>query len=86
MKNDYFSQFPFAELRSQDGMTSFKICSYKYAYPQADDPQDADWHRNYLILTIPAFKAEIDEVIFEGWLIKYYLQELRSFSVLRKKK
>ncbi|WP_394141144.1 hypothetical protein [Cytobacillus oceanisediminis] len=86
MKYDYFSHFPFAELRSQDGMSSFKICSYNYAYPQADNVDDGDWHRNYITLTIPAFKAEIDEVIFEGRLINFFLQELRSFSALQKKK
>lgn len=85
MKIDYFSQFPYAQLRSQDGMTSFKICTYNYAYPQADTTDDADWHRNYLIITIPAFKAEIDEVILEGNLIKYYIEELRAFSDLQKK-
>jgi hypothetical protein len=84
--NNYFSKFPFAELRSQDGASCFKISTYSYAYPDADNEYDADWHRNYLLLTIPAFRAEIDEVILEGRLLSYYLDQLREFSALRKDK
>ncbi|WP_066172566.1 WapI family immunity protein [Bacillus marinisedimentorum] len=65
-------------------MTSFKICTYDFAYPDADNSDDADWHRNYLTFTAPGFKAEVDEVILEGTIIQYYLGELRSFSSLEK--
>lgn len=86
MKDTYFLKFPYAELCSQDGMSSFKIYSYEYAYPDADNKYDLDWHKNYLILTVPGFKAEINEVILEGHLINHYIHELHSFSNLHKKK
>ncbi|PWA09020.1 hypothetical protein DCC39_13715 [Pueribacillus theae] len=83
MKTDYFSQFPHAHLVSKDGTASFKICTYNYAYPEADNIYDADWHRNYLIFTLPAFKAEIDEIMLEGNLLTYYIEELRAFTALK---
>lgn len=85
MKTDYFSQFPHAHLVSKDGTATFKICTYNYAYPEADNTYDADWHRNYLIFTLPAFKAEIDEIILEGTILKYFIKELRAFSELKRK-
>ncbi|MGG4470702.1 hypothetical protein ABER68_21950 [Paenibacillus alvei] len=86
MKDNYFLLFPSAELRSQDGMSSFKICSYDYAYPDADNQYDLDWHKNCLIVTVSGFKAEINEVILEGRLINHYIHELHSFSNHHKKK
>ncbi|TRZ39771.1 hypothetical protein CEQ21_02150 [Niallia circulans] len=85
MKIDYFLEFPYAELRSQDGKSYFKICSYANAYSDADNINDLDWHRNFMILHIPGFKAELNEVILEGRLIKFYIQELKSFSAIKKK-
>ncbi|MBZ6487709.1 WapI family immunity protein [Priestia aryabhattai] len=86
MEQNYFSNYPFAELSAQDGLSCLKICTYAYAYPEADNIHDADWHKNYLTFNIPAFKAEIDEVILEGRTIKYYLNELKKFSALKQKK
>lgn len=86
MKIDYFLEFPYAELRSQDGMSLFKICSYNYAYPDADNIYDLDWHRNYMILHVPGFNAELNEVMLEGRAINFYIQKLQSFSELKKKR
>jgi hypothetical protein len=83
MEADCFSKFPYAQLSSQDGLFSFKICSYGYAYPQADEPYDRDWHKNHLLLTLLAFKAEIYDIILEGHLIKTFIKHLRSFSYLQ---
>ncbi|MBY6036686.1 hypothetical protein KUV80_08480 [Fictibacillus nanhaiensis] len=85
MKKDYYLDFPFAELKSQDGSFSLKIYSYDYAYPHAIHKFDRDWHKNHLILSMPAFKAEIDEVMFEGTLLEYFIEELVAFSALKKK-
>jgi hypothetical protein len=85
MDADCFSQFPYARLSSQDSLFSFKICSYGYAYPQAVDPYDRDWHKNHLLLTLPAFKAEIDDIILEGHLIKTIIKDWLSFSALLEK-
>jgi hypothetical protein len=79
-QQDYFSRFPFAELRSQDGRSHLKLCSYGYGYPEEKTGNDADWHRNYLILTLPGFRAEIDEVILDGRGLAVLLGELREFS------
>jgi hypothetical protein len=84
--NNYFSKFPFAELRSQDGASCFKISTYSYAYPDADNEYDADWHQNYLLLTIPAFRAEINEIIINGCFLSNCLEQLREFSTLGKSK
>ena len=83
-EGEYFSRFPFAELRSDDGTSSFKICTYSYAYPYADNEYDADWHRNLLLCTLPSFKAEIDEVILDGHIVNYHLDHLREFSALKR--
>lgn len=82
---NYFSKYPYAELNSQDGLFCFKICTYNYAYPNADNEHDADWHRNYLYLTIPAFRVEINEVMLEGRVLEYYLHEFEKFLALKKK-
>jgi hypothetical protein len=88
MKSDhlieYFSTFPSAEIRSADGGSSLKICTYSYAYPVADNEWDADWHRNYLQFVAPSFRAEIDEVILNGHELNAYLHELREFSALKR--
>ncbi|WP_368505146.1 hypothetical protein AB3N04_05740 [Alkalihalophilus sp. As8PL] len=86
MKNHYFSHFPFAELRSQDGRACFKICSFKYAYPHAKDAVDADWHRNYLNLSLPGFKSEVDEIILNGIILDYFIKELQAFEALHRDK
>lgn len=77
---EYFSKFPFAEIRSADGTSSLKICTYSYAYPDAKNDYDADWHRNFLLVTVPSIKAEIDEVILVGHLLNDYLDQFREFS------
>ncbi|MCO7124363.1 hypothetical protein NIE88_01020 [Sporolactobacillus shoreicorticis] len=82
----YFSKFPCAQLRSQDGRTVLSICSYGYAYPNANDPYDRDWHKNYLLLMLPGFKAEIDEIILEGHSLRNWINELRAFSALKTEK
>lgn len=80
---EYFSKFPFAELRSDDGRSSLKICTYNYAYPNAEDEYDADWHRNYLLCSLPSFRAEIDEIILDGHILNYYVEKLREFVALK---
>ena len=80
----YFSEFPFAEIRSDDGASSLKICTYSYAYPSADNPHDANWYRNILVCVLPAFKAEIEEVILDGLILSHFLGELHDFITLKK--
>jgi hypothetical protein len=48
-------------------------------------PYDRDWHINHLLLTLPAFKEEIDDIILEGHLIKTFIKDLLSFSALLEK-
>ncbi len=85
-QQDYFSRFPFAEIRSQDRKSRLKLCSYGYGYPEEKTGSDADWHRNYLTLTLPGFRAEIDEVILDGRGLAVLLGELREFSRLQRDK
>lgn len=84
MSRDYFSQFPTAQLQSNDELTTLKICTYNYAYPNATNTDDADWHRNYVELRLPEFTIKINEVILEGNTITYYINALRSLINLQK--
>jgi hypothetical protein len=84
LASEYFFTFPFAEIRSDDGTSSLKICTYSYAYPDADNEYDADWHRNFLLCTLPSFRAEIDEVILDGHTLNHYLGQLREFVDLKR--
>jgi hypothetical protein len=81
---DYFSEFPSAEIASQDGQSRLKFCTYDYEFPAEQSGHDADWHRNYFRLTIPSIRAEIHEVIFTGHGLAYVLDELRALSTGRK--
>lgn len=81
----YFSIYPYAVLQSQDGLFCFKICTYDYAYPDANYTYDADWHRNYLYATMPAFKAEINDIMLEGQLVSHYINNLEKFLNLQTK-
>lgn len=74
--------FPYAELMSQDGLHCFRIGSYGYAYPEADNEFDADWHRNHLSFTLPGFKVVFDEIILSGGVVEDYLTELEQFRAL----
>lgn len=82
MSSDYFKVHPYAELCSQDGKSKIKFCTYGYAFPEATNQYDADWHKNFLYITLPSFRVEIDEIILEGRLLQYYLQKLKEFSKL----
>ena len=79
---DYLLKYPYAEIRSQDGLSHFKIYTYGYAFPLHEAGYDSDWQKNYLYLTIPAFKAEVDDVMLQGKLMKSYLAALEKFSKL----
>src|ERR1700737_4321201 len=81
---DYFSEFPSAEIASQDGRSRLKFCTYGYEFPAQQSGSDADWHRNFFHLTIPSIGIEINEVIFTGHGLAYFLDELRALSTLRK--
>ena len=70
---DCLKDYPYAKLTSQDRLFHFKICFYYYTYSEPEDEHDADWHITYLYLTIPAFKVEINDVMFEGRLIEYFI-------------
>ncbi|MDY7224636.1 hypothetical protein P4475_11420 [Halalkalibacterium halodurans] len=74
--------FPFAELMSQDGLHCFRIGSYGYAYPEADNEYDADWHRNPLSFTLPGFKVAFDEIILSGGVVEDFVAELKQFRAL----
>ena len=80
----YFTNFPFAELRSQDGLSRLCFCSHGYEFPSIQKGDDADWHKNYFMLTLPAFRSEINTVIYQGRDINLLIKELREFSNLRK--
>lgn len=82
MQVEYFSKHPFTELRSQDGKSKIKFCTYGYAFPDATNPYDADWHKNFLYIKLPSFQVKIDEIILEGRLLQYYQRELVKFSNL----
>ncbi|MFP7493170.1 hypothetical protein SFC66_05210 [Terribacillus saccharophilus] len=82
----YFDKYPYSELKSQDERSCFKICSYQYAYPDAENEYDADWHKNYLYVTLPSFQAEIDDIMLEGRYLECYLDELNQFLSLKKRK
>jgi len=86
MSQKYFSQFPTAQIQSNDELTTFRICTYNYAYPNATNTDDADWHRNYVELRFSDFTFKIDEVILEGNTITYYINELRSLINLQNHK
>ncbi|WP_017378793.1 hypothetical protein [Paenisporosarcina sp. TG-14] len=81
---DCLKDYPYAKLTSQDRLFHFKICFYYYTYPEPEDEHDADWHITYLYLTIPAFKAEINDVMLEGKLIEYFIREFEKFLDLKK--
>jgi hypothetical protein len=83
MQKDYFSRFPFAELSSQDGNSKIKFCSHGYQFPEEKTGYDADWQRSYLYLSIPCFRAEIDEPMFEGTSLQIFLNELQNLSALK---
>lgn len=82
--HEYFSKYPYAELESQDGLTRFRICTYSYAYPEITTDYDADWHRNFLSISLPAFCVEIDETIFQGEQLEISIAELKEFTSLKK--
>ncbi|WP_100371835.1 WapI family immunity protein [Bacillus sp. FJAT-45037] len=87
MKKDeikLFRDYPYAELNSQDDLYCFKICTYNYAYPKADNRSDADWHRNYLYFTLPGFRVEVNEIILEGQFVQFIIKELEQFSLQKK--
>jgi hypothetical protein len=81
---DYFSRFPFAEIASQDGRSRLKFCTHAYEFPAEDSGSDADWQRNVFHLTIPSIRVEINEVIFTGHGLAFFLDELRALSTRRK--
>lgn len=81
---DYFSEFPFAEISSQDGRSRLKFCTYGYEFPHQKSGSDADWHRNYFHLTVPSIRVEINEVIFTGHGLANLLDELHALSSRRK--
>jgi len=81
---DYFLEFPVAEIASQDGRSLLKFCAYAYEFPAEKSGYDADWHRNFFHLTLPSIRVEINEVIFTGHGLAYFLDELRALSTQRK--
>lgn len=83
MQKDYFSRFPFAELSSQNGNSRIKFCSYAYQFPEEKTGYDADWHRTYLYMSIPCFRVEIDEPMFEGTSLQIFLNQLQNLSALK---
>lgn len=84
---EYFSRFPFAELRSQNGLYKLKFCTYAYEFPHIHHGDDADWHRNCILLTLPSFRAEMKGVtLFQGGELALFLHQLRRFSALKRKK
>lgn len=82
--HEYLNKYPYAELVSQDGLTRFSICTYRYAYPEITTDYDADWHRNLLSISLPAFCVEIDEAIFQGEGIEICIAELKEFTCFKK--
>ena len=81
---DYFSEFPSAEITSQDGQSRLKFCTYGYEFPAMQSGSDADWHRNFFHLVIPAIRVEINEVILTGHGLAHFLDELKALSTQRK--
>ena len=80
---EYFANFPCAELCSQDGTSRLRLCSYGYEFPDTTRGSDADWHRNYIALSLPGFRVEINEACLEGRLLTFVVNDLRAFSALR---
>jgi hypothetical protein len=81
---DYLSDFPAAEIASRDGRSRLKFCTYAYEFPAEQSGSDADWQRNVFHLTLPSIRVEINEVIFTGHGLAYFLDELRALSTQRK--
>lgn len=79
-KESYFDRYPFAEIRSQDGTSSIKICINGYQYPEIKLGEDADWYNTYIYLEIPGFRAEIDEPMFQAGDLANEIRELHKFS------
>jgi len=86
MNQAIFDQHPSAILSTPNGVQVFKICTTKFAYPDADNVYDADWHWNYLSFTLPAFKAEIEDVILDGQMLQICITELEALTSFRSKK
>lgn len=80
-----FANYPTAELSSQDGTHCLRLATYSFAYPDADDPFDRDWHRNLFSLTLPAFTASIDDIMIEGTETMAFLKGLQSFLSKKQK-
>jgi hypothetical protein len=76
--------FPMAELCSQDGKYSLKAWTLGYEFPDIRTGDDADWQRNHFAIRAERFRAEFDEISFEGRLIALKLQELSEFSALKR--
>ncbi|MEQ1879155.1 MAG: hypothetical protein ABL958_21130, partial [Bdellovibrionia bacterium] len=61
-------------------MTSLKVWTYAYEFPALTSGDDADWQRNQFMFRAGSFRAEFDEVCFEGRLIRKIVEELEEFS------
>src|ERR1700737_980672 len=53
---DYFINYPYAQLGSQDGLARLRFCTYSYELPRPD------LHRNFIQLMLPSFKVELDDL------------------------
>lgn len=82
-KEDLFKNYPFAELRATDDSARIRIYTYRYEFPEADNKDDADWHMNYISLSINGVSAEVDEPIIEGRLLEFLLKEIICFRELK---
>ncbi|MCD7034380.1 hypothetical protein LRR81_09040 [Metabacillus sp. GX 13764] len=83
--NTNFANYPTAELSSPDGTHCLKLATYSFAYPDAKDSYDRDWHRNLFSLSLPAFTASIDDIMIEGTEMMAFLKGLQSFLAKKQK-
>ncbi|WP_214890393.1 hypothetical protein [Exiguobacterium sp. s142] len=67
------------KLMSRDETIDVTIESYAYAYPDADNIQDAAWHQNWVGLHTPDHRITFDDIMLDSLLVAHYIPVFESF-------